>query len=69
MSATPCSWCGKPASRQYPGRAAMQRARSIVSPLATPPDCYLCPDCDALVQAGKPLPEGVATFSVAIRDS
>jgi hypothetical protein len=31
-------------------------------------DCYLCPDCDALVRAGKPLPEGVAAFSVVVRE-
>jgi hypothetical protein len=26
------------------------------------------PACDALVRAGKPLPQGVATFSVAVRE-
>lgn len=74
MSAIPCTWCGKPASRKYPGRhikaptpATLAKVRAYVfGDLA--PDCYLCPDCDALVQAGRSLPEGVATFSIAVRE-
>jgi hypothetical protein len=61
MSAIPCAWCGKPAARRYPARYG-KGAHTIA------PDCYLCPACDALVQAGKPLPQGVATFSVAVRE-
>ena len=72
MSAIPCAWCGKPASRMYPGRhikapsaATLAKVHGYVyGNLAS--DCYLCPDCDALVRAGKPLPAGVATFSVAV---
>jgi len=33
----------------------------------TAADWYLCVACDALVLAGKPLPAGVATFSVAVK--
>jgi hypothetical protein len=61
VSAIACSWCGKPATRRYPARYG-KGAQTIAS------DCYLCPDCDALVQAGKPLPAGVAPFSVAVRE-
>lgn len=73
MSIIPCSWCGQPASRKYPGRLTngviphriIAAHPAVVGYLA--PDCYLCPSCDALVQAGKTLPEGVATFSVAVK--
>ena len=61
MSSIPCSWCGQPASRMYPGR----RRKGMVD---TVPDLYLCTDCDALAQEGKPLPQGVAQFSVAVRE-
>jgi hypothetical protein len=61
MSAISCSWCGRPAVRRYPARYG-KGAQTIAH------DCYLCPDCDALVVAGKPLPAGVATFSVAVRE-
>jgi hypothetical protein len=60
MSAIPCAWCGKPAARRYPARYG-KGAHTIA------PDCYLCPACDALMVAGKPLPAGVATFSVAAK--
>jgi hypothetical protein len=74
VSNIPCSWCGNPAVRRYPGRLTrgvipdriIGAHPAIRAHLA--PDCYLCPDCDALVQAGKPLPAGVATFSVAVRE-
>ena len=68
MSTIPCAWCGKPASRMYPRRVARRTDAVGASHLAYEGrDCYLCPDCDALVRAGKPLPAGVATFSVAVR--
>jgi hypothetical protein len=56
-----CSWCGQPATRRYPARYGKGATTTAI-------DCYLCPDCDALVQAGKPLPAGVATFSVVVRE-
>ena len=73
MSIIPCSWCGQPSARMYPGRhikeptkATLAKVHAYVSgDLA--PDCYLCVACDALVLAGKPLPQGVATFSVAVK--
>lgn len=73
MSGIPCTWCGKPAARRYPGRLlsgvlpdrVVCVRPSVVRFLA--PDFYACPDCDALVRAGKPLPGGVATFSVAVK--
>ena len=61
MSSIPCSWCGKPSARMYPAR----RGKGAQ---LTAADCYLCLDCDALVQEGKPLPQGVAQFSVAVRE-
>jgi hypothetical protein len=61
MSNIPCAWCGKPASRMYP-------ARHGKGAQLTAADWYLCPACDDLVRAGKPLPQGVATFSVAVRE-
>ena len=68
MSSIPCSWCGQPASRMYLGRI-VRRTDEIGAPFTAieAPDCYLCPACDALVLAGKPLPQEVATFSVAVK--
>ena len=67
MSIIPCSWCGQPSARMYPGRI-VHRTNEFDNPVTeTVPDCYLCPACDALVLAGKPLPQGVATFSVAVK--
>ena len=70
MSSIPCSWCGQPSARMYPGRTSksnpMDYSGRVVK--TTPPDWYLCVACDALVLAGKPLPAGGATFSVAVRE-
>ena len=57
----------------YPGRTVRQSAAPATpsgkdwAPFAFL-DCYLCLDCDALAQDGKPLPQGVAQFSVAVRE-
>jgi hypothetical protein len=68
VSAIACSWCGNPASRMYPGRI-VRRTDKFDNPVTDQvADFYACSACDALVRAGKPLPAGVATFSVAVRE-
>jgi hypothetical protein len=53
----------------YPGRRPTGIVgREFFLTTETYTDFYACPTCDALVLAGKPLPAGVATFSVAVRE-